>query len=111
MQINKIKATNMEMTDAIRAYVEEKFLSLAKFTVNFEPVASADIEIGKETEHHQKGPHFKCEVNLQIPHDLIRIEVLDEDLYAAIDKAKDLLKDKLAEKKDALIERRQSTEE
>ena len=111
MQINKIKATNIEMTDAIKAYVEEKFLGLAKFTTNYEPAATADIEIGKTSEHHQKGEIYRCEVTMQIPGDLLRVDVTAEDLYAAIDKAKDLLKEQLAEKKDAMLERRHSAGE
>ncbi len=111
MQINKIKATNIDMTDAIKAYVEEKFLGLAKFTINYEPAATADIEIGKTSEHHQKGEIYRCEVTMQIPGDLLRVDVTAEDLYAAIDKAKDLLKEQLAEKKDAMLERRHSAGE
>ncbi|MEK7105492.1 MAG: ribosome-associated translation inhibitor RaiA [Patescibacteria group bacterium] len=111
MQINKIKATNIELTEAIKAYVEEKFLSLAKLTVNYEPAATVDIEVGKESEHHQKGPFFKCEATMQIPGDVIRVDVADEDLYAAIDKAKDLLKDRLAEKKDVMVGRRHESSE
>ncbi len=106
MQINKIKATNIELTDAIRSYVEEKFLSLAPFTTNWEPVASCDIEVGKETEHHNKGPYYLCEVNMEIPGDLIRIEAREEDLYAAIDSAKDTLKERLVKAKEKMIDRR-----
>ena len=111
MQINKIKATNIEMTEAIKQYVEEKMLSLDKLTTHFGSAASLDIEVGRETEHHQKGPIFKCEVNLQIPGKVVRVDVTDEDLYAAIDKAKDLLRDRLAEEKDAMIERRRQAGE
>lgn len=107
MQINKIKATNIEMTAAIKSYAEEKFLALAKLTVNYEPVAMLDIEVGKETEHHQKGNIFKCEATMQIPGDVLRVEVTDDDLYAAIDKCKDRLREQLAEKKDVMIGRRQ----
>ncbi|MEK9131272.1 MAG: ribosome-associated translation inhibitor RaiA [Patescibacteria group bacterium] len=107
MQINKIHATNMEMTAAIKSYAEEKFLGLAKLTVNYEPVASLDIEVGKTSEHHQKGNIFKCEATMLIPGDVLRVEVTADDLYAAIDKCKDRLKERLAEHKDTLIERRQ----
>lgn len=106
MQINKIKATNIELTMAIKQYVEDKFLALAKLTVNYEPVATIDIEVGKETEHHNKGNIFKCEATMEIPGDVIRVEVTDEDLYAAIDKCKDRLKARLADEKDAMVERR-----
>lgn len=111
MQINKIKYTNIDMTEAIKNYVEEKFLSLADMTTRYEPAVSADIEVGKTSEHHNKGMVFKCEVNLQIPGNLLRVEVVDDDLYAAIDKAKDRLKERLAEEKDAMIEKRHSVDD
>ncbi len=111
MQINKIKCTDMEMTEAIKAYVEEKLLSLADMTTRYEPAVTADVEVGKTSGHHNKGPVFMCEINLQIPGDMLRVEVVDEDLYAAIDKAKDTLKERLAEKKDTQIDRRQEAGE
>ncbi len=111
MQINKIKATNVELTEAIQTYVEEKFLSLAPLVANWEPVADMDIEIGKVTEHHNKGMIFLCEVNLEIPGELVRVEVKEEDLYAAIDKAKDDLRLRLVDIKEKMIERNRQTPE
>lgn len=110
MQINKVSVTNMEMTEAIKAYVEEKLLSLSSLTSRYEP-AVVDVEVGKTSEHHNKGMVFKCEVNLEIPGKLLRAEVVDEDLYAAIDKAKDSLKQQLAEEKDAMLEKRHAPAE
>ena len=92
----------MELTDPIRAYVEEKLLGLSKFTSHFEPVATCDVEVGKTSDHHNKGKFFKAEINMNIPGDLLRVAVVEEDLYAAIDKAKDELKRQLVERKEKL---------
>ena len=91
------------MTEAIQTYIEEKFMSLAKYMEALEPVDKCDIEIGKLTEHHHKGKIFFAEITMQIPGDLIRIEVTEENLYAAIDKAKDELKVKLIKIKELRI--------
>lgn len=106
MRINAIKATNMEMTDAIKSYVEEKMMSLDKLTSHFDSAATMDVEVGKTSEHHQKGMVYKCEITMEIPGDLIRVEVVGEDLYAAIDEAKDDLKRKLVENKEKRLDGR-----
>ncbi len=106
MHITILHARNIELTDAIQTYIEEKFLSLGKYMQALEPVDKCDIEIGKLSEHHQKGNIFFAEITMQIPGDLIRIEVTQDDLYAAIDKAKDELKEKLIKIKERRIDAR-----
>jgi len=101
MQITKIQATNMEMTEAIRSYVEEKVMSLAKLTQNFEPV-KCDVEVADESGRHKQGPYFRCEFNCEIPGSMLRAEAVHEDLYAAIDLAKDDLRRQLYRKKEKL---------
>ncbi|MFH1315686.1 MAG: ribosome-associated translation inhibitor RaiA [Candidatus Uhrbacteria bacterium] len=90
MQIVNIKATNMELTDAIRDYAEKKVLSLKKYVKNFEPV-KVSIEVADDSGRHKQGPHFKCEFTVEVPGDLLRVEKYHENLYAAIDQAKDEL--------------------
>lgn len=85
MQI-KIKATNMELTDALKAYVEEKINSVEKFTVpHEEEVPLAEVEIGKTTKHHNVGDVFRAEVNLSVRGRGYRAVSEKNDLYAAID--------------------------
>ncbi|EKD32781.1 MAG: sigma 54 modulation protein/ribosomal protein S30EA [uncultured bacterium] len=106
MEISNIKCTNMDLTDAIRAYVEEKMLSLAKFAQHFEPAVTLDIEVGKTTGHHNKGEVFKAECNLQIPGHLLRAESVGDDLYAAIDACQSDLKRQLEQVREKLIDRK-----
>lgn len=85
MQI-KIKATNMDLTDALKAYVEEKINSVEKFTVpHEEEVPLAEVEIGKTTKHHNVGDVFRAEVNLSVRGRGYRAVSEKNDLYAAID--------------------------
>ena len=76
-----IKGTNLELTRALRSYVEEK---IGKLTHYWDQILEARVEL-EQSRHHQSG-FFRCEVNLDVPQKhLIRAESTDPDLYAAID--------------------------
>jgi len=85
MQI-KIKATNIEITDAISAYVEEKIESVEKFVVAHQKEeVLADVEIGKTTNHHNSGDVFRAEVMIRVRGKQFRAVSQKDDLYTAID--------------------------
>lgn len=84
MTINRIKGTNMDLTDAIKAAVESELATLDPMLARWGGAVSADVEVGKTTRHHHKGEIFRAEVNLQIPGKLLRAEDENEDLYVAI---------------------------
>lgn len=97
----KITTTNIELTDAIESYVEEKVRSVEKFVIpheNEEPLA--EIEIGKTTNHHQRGDVFKAEINLSVRGKHFRSTSEKDDLYAAIDDMRDDLVRELTSYKD-----------
>ncbi len=83
-----IKATNIELTEAIKEYLEKKIDSLLKFIKEDEEVL-AEIEVGKTTHHHHKGDVFRAEVNVHFKDRQLRAEAVEDDLYKAIDKVKD----------------------
>ena len=93
--IINIKATNIDLSDAIRQYVEEKMSGLTKY---FSNITQADIDIGMESHHHQKGKIFYAEVNAHTPKKLVRVRKTAVNLYKAIDKVKDHIKVELGEK-------------
>lgn len=107
MNIN-IRAVGMELTPAIRQYTEEKFESLEKFAHQMNQV---DIVVGMETHHHQQGDVFLCSANIQIPGDVVKVERTAEDLYKAIDKVKDHLRETLSQLKEKQIDRRREEDE
>lgn len=77
-----IRGTNLDLTDALKSYVEEKIGNLDKFFVG--EILEARVELEKST-HHQTG-FFRCEVNLDVPQRaVLRAETTLPDLYAAID--------------------------
>lgn len=94
-----IKGTNIELTEALKSYVNDKIGGLTKF---FDNIRQADVDIGLRTHHHQKGKIFYAEANLHVPGELLRIVKEAEDLYKAIDKVKDHLKVDLEKRKEKL---------
>ncbi len=93
-----IKATGMELTEAIKSYVEkrlhkvEKLLALAEDDV-------VRVEIGKMTAHHEKGDVFRAEITIQTGGHMYRAVSEKDDLYAAIDDARDELIREIKSKK------------
>lgn len=104
MQIN-IKATNIELTPAIRDFTEKKVGGLEKFIGRADGAIKAYVEVGMTTRHHSAGNIFRAEIQITVPHieKGIRIEAVDDDLYTAIEKAKDEMKLELAKLKDKKI--------
>jgi len=91
MHVN-IKATNMDLTPDLKAYVFEKVDGLEKF---YNGVDQVDVEVGKTTRHHQKGDVFFCELNVSVPRKLLRSREEMDDIYKAINKAKDWMQREL----------------
>ncbi len=89
IKIDNIKATNMELTPAISDYISKKVEMLEKFVDPNDTSVSANIEVGKTTEHHQRGDVFRAEINFSMGGKQFRAVSETEDLYAAIDEMKD----------------------
>jgi putative sigma-54 modulation protein len=98
MNIN-IKATNMELTEAIREYVASRLNRVEKFVKDAE--LSGQVEIGKTTNHHKQGTEvFKAEFDIVIKGEHFFTTVEADDLYAAIDEAKEETVRKITNTKD-----------
>lgn len=109
MNIN-IKATNMELTQAIRDYVEKRIASLEKFIAAHGDNAQVQVEVGKTTNHHQKGDVFRAEMNISLAGKSyqFRAEAETADLYASVDRARDEMEAELKRfkgKREALYKR------
>ncbi|MBM3204938.1 ribosome-associated translation inhibitor RaiA [Candidatus Uhrbacteria bacterium] len=89
----------MEITPAIRGYVEEKMESLEKYAGDIQHV---DVEVGRSTNHHQKGDVFECKAVMSVGGRVIRIQKEEQDLYKAIDKVRDHLRAELSDAKERL---------
>lgn len=84
MKIN-IKATNLDLTAAIKESVQEKIGSLEKYLNN---ILQANVEVGKTSNKQKKGDIFFCEVNLSVPGTLLRFRHEFGNLQKAIGEAK-----------------------
>lgn len=104
MQI-RLKATNLELTDAIRDYFQNKIDMIEKYLGDI-AVINCDVEIEKSVGGQNKGEIFRAEVNLQVPHELLRVEKTEADLYKAIDKVKDHLELVIKKYKEKLRDKR-----
>lgn len=98
MNIN-IKATNMELTGAITEYVNKRLAGIEKFVKEGEEMI-AYIEVGKTTNHHKQGDIFRAEFNVDISGNKFYTFSEKEDLYIAIDDAKEEIARQIKTKKD-----------
>jgi putative sigma-54 modulation protein len=97
MNIN-IKATNMELTSAISDYVSQRLSKIEKYVK--EGAMSGYVEIGKTTNHHKQGEVFKAEFDITINGEKFFAMSEKEDLYSAIDDAKEEIVRKITHNKD-----------
>ncbi|MEK7069837.1 MAG: ribosome-associated translation inhibitor RaiA [Patescibacteria group bacterium] len=104
MNIN-LKATNFELTPSIREYVEKRVNGLEKFIRVTDESVQAWVEIGKTTNHHNKGDIFRAEIQIRIPHcgKGVRAEATHQTLNEAIDDAHDKMKLELEKVKDRKV--------
>lgn len=104
MQI-KIKASKIELSDSLREYIQSKADMLEKYLGDIK-VINFDVEIAQEVGGQNSGKIYRCEFNLEVPGELIRVEKMAKDINKAIDKVKDHMprsitkyKEKLRDKK------------
>lgn len=95
----KIKGTKMELTPAIEAAINDKFGGLDKY---FDNIIGCEVEVGKTSNHHNKGDVFRAEVNLEVPKKVIRAEAETDDLYKSLTEVKDKLKIEIIKYKEML---------
>ncbi|SFD96777.1 SSU ribosomal protein S30P /sigma 54 modulation protein [Lentibacillus persicus] len=79
-----IRGENIEVTGAIRDYVEKKIGKLARY---FDTEPSSDVNVNLSVYNDEQ----RIEVTIPMPNLLLRAEVQHLDLYAAIDLAADKL--------------------
>lgn len=79
----------MELTDAIRERVQTRMQALSKFRTGTDTM-DVRVELGPTSRHHKHATdHFETEVTVTIGSHQFFARTQDEDLYAAIDMAKD----------------------
>lgn len=90
-----LKATNITLTPTINEYVETALGSLDKLTQGLTLPAEMRVEVGRSTFHHKKGEVFFAEANLSIGGSLLRSKIESFSVQAAIDGARDELRNEI----------------
>lgn len=91
MHIYKLSGRNVDVTEAMRDYVEEKLTRLDRFS---DQITDARVTLTVR-EVRDAGRRNRVEVQLNVPHGIIRAEEHHADMYAAIDRASDVLERQL----------------
>jgi len=109
MQIN-IKATDLELTPALKEFIDEKVGDLERLVKNSgsdtvgqgkENPVEAFVEVARTTNHHKKGDVFSAEIQVTLPGaEGIVVKAEEWDVHRAINKARDDMKDRLKSHKD-----------
>ena len=81
-----VKATNIEHTNAIDAYLAKRLGELERVLEPQEKSELARIELGKLTKHHRSGELFFAEITFHAKKKDFRATAQGADLYEAIDK-------------------------
>lgn len=93
MKIN-IKATNTDLTEAIKDYVEKRVTDLSKLLSKIEEEnkqINVNFEVAKTTNHHKLGAYFHADCLIKIDGEEFYASSDKEDLYQAIDEVKNIL--------------------
>ena len=103
MHIYKLSGRNVDVTDAMRDYVEEKLTRLDRYS---DQITDARVTLTVR-DVRDSGRRNRVEVQLNVPSGIIRAEEHHADMYAAIDKASDVLERQLRKFKTRFMKQRQ----
>lgn len=95
----KIQATNLELTQDVRDYLDKKLPHFENYLEKAGSAALCEVEIEKTTDHHRQGDIYRAEVNLTVDGKQHRVESRQENIYAAIDEVKDEMSRELRKSK------------
>jgi putative sigma-54 modulation protein len=97
-----IHGTQLDVTPALKTYIEEKMSKLGRFMKRWDNKGAAvlRIEVARTTKHHKKGLVYYAEANLDVPGAVIRAEAFDVDARIAINVMSKTLEFEIKKRKD-----------
>lgn len=101
MNIYKLLGRNIEVTDAMRTYAEDKLGKLERFS---DQIVDARVVMSYDTD--RTPDPAKVEVQLNLPNGMVRAEERGPDTYAAIDLVGDKLERQLKRFKGKFLAKR-----
>lgn len=105
-----IRTKNLELTAALKNFIEEKIGSLKKFIEVLKreeakkTLAEVFFEIEKESKHHNKGQVFRSEARILLPGKKIMAQSAGDDLFLTIVEIKDKLQQEIKKYKSKKID-------
>lgn len=90
----QISGKNLELTDALKAYVNDKIGGLGRFND-----AITGIRVTLEDVREQHKEQFRATAKFHVGHDILFTEEVAADMYAAIDIVKDEMERQLRDLK------------
>ena len=78
----------VELTESISSYIEKKLTTIERLLRDVPPETLIEVEIEKDSKQ-RKGQGFKAQINIFLPNKRLFAMAEHDDLYAAIDEAKD----------------------
>ncbi len=102
-----IKSVRVNLSPALKEYVQKKVSALGRFLKRFDKNDSvtAAVEIERTTEHHRHGEIYHASVDIDLPGKKIRAEEEHSDLLAAVEIAKDKAKTDVRKYKEKTVEK------
>jgi ribosomal subunit interface protein len=94
-----IKTKNLDHSEALNDFIEKKFENLRKFVDDGKASTEVFVEIEKETKHHKKGEIFLVKAQAILLGKSIMAEVRGDDLFVAVGRAKEELKEEIEKNK------------
>jgi putative sigma-54 modulation protein len=101
MNVYKLVGRNVEVTDALRNYVEDRLAKLERFSSQ---IVDAKVVLTVRADSRNDRSH-RVEVQINMPQGIIRAEEAAADMYAAIDSAGELLERQLKRFKEKVLSR------
>jgi len=107
-----IKRKNIDQSDALDKFIEEKLSGLQKFISILreegnigKSLADVIVEIEKTTKHHRKGEIFEVKGIINLPGKILLTSVESDDLFKAVIEVKDNLQVEIKQYKMKKIDR------
>ena len=102
MNIYQLIGRNLEVTEAMRQYAEDKLAKLDRFS---DQIVDASVVMSYDTKQNAAEP-ARVEVQVNLPNGVIRAEERAQDTYAAVDLVVDKLERQLKRFKGRMIAKR-----
>ena len=106
-----IKTKNIEASESLNNYIEEKFetlkkfISVLKYPDEGKTLAEVFVEIEKDSKHHRKGDIFLVKSQIVLPGRSLMVEKTGEDIFSTVIAARDEMKQEIEKYKFKKIEK------